>query len=60
MKVKGFIGQVQSELKKASWPTKQEIKDSAWAVVISMILLGLFIGVIDFIFSRLITFLISR
>lgn len=59
MKLKGFIGGVQAELKKATWPTREEIKNSAWAVVVSMILLGLFIGVVDFIVSRVVTLLIS-
>lgn len=59
MRLKSFISGVQAELKKASWPTRQELKDSAWAVVVSMLLLGLFIGVVDFIFSRLVTLLLN-
>ncbi len=59
MKLKGFLGGIQAELKKATWPTKQEVKNSAGAVVVSMILLGLFIGTVDFIVSRVVTLLIS-
>ncbi|OED34167.1 preprotein translocase subunit SecE [PVC group bacterium (ex Bugula neritina AB1)] len=58
MKLKGFLGGIQSELKNSTWPTKQEIKDSAWAVIVSMILLGAFVGVVDFILSRGVALLI--
>ena len=59
MGIKGFLGDVQSELKKSTWPSRQEVKDAAVAVIVSMILLGFFVGVVDFVFSRLIALLIK-
>jgi len=57
-KVRGFAQEVQNELKKVIWPTRTEVKDAAIVVVICTVLLGCFIGVVDFIFSRVISFLI--
>lgn len=53
-KIKKFISEVTVELKKVSWSTKRELRDSAWVVLVSSIALGLFIGGTDFVLSRLI------
>ncbi len=36
------------ELKKASWPTLKELRDSTIVVLIAVLLLGAFIGIADF------------
>ena len=51
-KVKKFIGEVLAEMKKVSWTTRRELVDSTLIVILSSFLLGLFVGVIDFAFSR--------
>jgi preprotein translocase subunit SecE len=51
-KVKKFIGEVLAEMKKVSWTTRQELVDSTLIVILSSFLLGIFVGVIDFAFSK--------
>ena len=57
-KVTKFLGEVQSELKKVTWPSRDEVKGSTMVVIVLTFLLAVFIGLIDFLLSRTITFLI--
>jgi len=57
-RVMQFLSEVKSELKKVTWPSKEELKGSTTVVIILTFLLGLFIGAIDFFVSKIITFLI--
>ncbi|HCJ12559.1 MAG: preprotein translocase subunit SecE [Verrucomicrobia bacterium GWF2_51_19] len=43
-----FWGETLGELKKASWPTQAELKDSTIVVIIGIIILGAFISIVDF------------
>ena len=51
-KIKKFIGEVLAEMKKVSWTTRRELVDSTLIVILSSFLLGMFVGVIDFAFSK--------
>jgi preprotein translocase subunit SecE len=53
--IKKFIGEVLAEMKKVSWTTRRELVDSTLIVIFSSFLLGMFIGLIDFLCSRGIT-----
>ncbi len=43
-----FYKETMSELKKASWPTKTELRDSTIVVLVAMVILGSFIALTDF------------
>ena len=43
-----FYKEMMSELKKASWPTKTELRDSTVVVLIATAILGSFIALTDF------------
>ena len=43
-----FWKETVSELKKATWPTLKELRDSTIVVLIAVLLLGAFIGIADF------------
>jgi len=43
-----FFGELIEELKKASWPTASELKDSTIVVIVACLLLGLFTSISDF------------
>jgi preprotein translocase subunit SecE len=43
-----FTGEMIDELKKASWPTRQELWDSTVVVIVACFLLGLFTSIVDF------------
>lgn len=47
-----FLKEVKVELKKVSWPDKNELLGSTTVVIISVMILALFIGICDFIFSK--------
>ncbi|KYO69295.1 preprotein translocase subunit SecE [Thermovenabulum gondwanense] len=42
-----FFKEVRSELKKVTWPTRQELVSSTIVVVTSVALVGLFIWIVD-------------
>jgi preprotein translocase subunit SecE len=43
-----FVGEMYTELQKASWPTRQELWDSTVVVIVASLLLGLFTSITDF------------
>jgi preprotein translocase subunit SecE len=45
--LKTFLGEVKTELKKCAWPTRQELLGSTAVVVVSIIILGVFVGLCD-------------
>lgn len=57
-KIKKFITEVVVELKKVSWSTKRELLDSTWIVIVSSAFLGVFIGLTDFVLSKIIGLII--
>ena len=58
LNIVAFLKEVKLELKKVSWSTKDELIGSTLVVVVSVFLLALFIGLTDFILSRLIRLII--
>lgn len=59
-KIRTFVTEVLVELKKVSWPTRKELIDSTWIVLLSSIALAVFIGITDFALSRFLSLLINR
>jgi preprotein translocase subunit SecE len=43
-----FLGETTQELKKAVWPTKQELRDSTIVVFVAALLLGIYVAIADF------------
>lgn len=59
-KISKFFRLFKSELKKVNWPDKDEILSYTTIVLVTVLVLIIFIGIIDFIFSASITPLILR
>lgn len=57
-KISKFFKQVKNEMKKVHWPNKNELSSYTMVVVITVVVMITFIGVIDLIFSNIITPLI--
>ena len=58
-----FVGEMVGELKKASWPTRIELRDSTIVVILASFLLGLFTSISDFSLYQVVdlfTSLVSR
>ena len=53
-KLKNYLNETRIELKKVTWPTKEELKEATRVVVVATILLTIFIGIIDQILSNII------
>lgn len=51
-RVKNFLGEVKTEIKKVNYPSKEELIGSTWVVIITVIVIGIFLGIIDFLLSR--------
>ncbi len=58
-KVAIFFREVKVELGKVSWSTRDELKSSVTVVIASMLLLGVFIWVCDFMFVRVVNIIIK-
>jgi preprotein translocase subunit SecE len=53
-RIKTYLAETRVELKKVTWPSRQDLIDSTRVVIIATLLLTAFIGVIDQILSRII------
>jgi len=52
-----FLKEVKAELGKVAWSTRQELLASTIVVIVVTVILGVFIGIIDVILSKLLTIL---
>ena len=46
-RIKGFAADTVSELKKSSWPSKNELTESTLLVIVSVTVLAVFVAVVD-------------
>jgi preprotein translocase subunit SecE len=53
-KIIEFIAGAKAELKKVAWPSRKELYDSTRVVIIASLILAVFIGAIDYLFSFLV------
>jgi preprotein translocase subunit SecE len=57
--VLNYLGEVRGELKKVVWPKKQEVTKLTLIVVLISVIIGLYVGILDFAFTKLLELLIS-
>ena len=57
--IKTFTSDVIGEVKKSSWPSRQELIESTIVVIVSIVLLGSFVGLSDTFFVKLLEWLFS-
>ena len=51
--IKVFVEDVRNELKKYSWPTRSELFESTVVVIVSVLIVGVFVGVSDVVLLAL-------
>jgi preprotein translocase subunit SecE len=51
-KLRQFFIEMSQEMKKVSWPTRQELRESTQVVIVATALITVFIYIVDFIFSK--------
>lgn len=49
-----FLRETQDELKKVVWPSRQEVIRLTFVVIIISLIVGLFLGGLDFVFVKMI------
>ncbi|NOY39004.1 MAG: preprotein translocase subunit SecE [Nitrospirae bacterium] len=57
--IKNFLREVKLETKKVLFPTKDELIGSTWVVIISTLIVAVFLGMVDFILSKFVKFILS-
>jgi preprotein translocase subunit SecE len=53
-KIKAYLSDTRTELKKVTWPSRQELREATRVVIVSTIIVTVFVGVVDQILSRII------
>ncbi len=48
-----FLREVKVELKKVSWPSRAEISGSTGVVVVTVLIVALYLGVLDYILQKI-------
>jgi len=55
-----FLKEVRSELKKVTWPTKDQVIRLTGVVIIISLIVGAFVGGLDFLFTKLVEIIVKR
>lgn len=53
-KIKNFFREVKNELKKVTFPSREEVIDSTKVVVVLVLIIAVFLGGIDLLLSKLV------
>ncbi len=53
-KIKHFFAETKVEMRKVTWPTRDELKESTKIVIVATFVVTIFIGVVDQILSLLV------
>lgn len=54
-----FLKETRDELKKVVWPTRQEVIRLTGVVIVVSIIVGVFLGGLDFVFTKMIEIVIK-
>lgn len=54
-----FLAEVQDEIKRVVWPSRETVVRLTGVVVIVAIITGVFVGGVDFLFTNVVNFLLS-
>ena len=50
---RGFLEDVVKELKRTSWPSKQEVYGTTLVVIVAVLIVAVYLGVVDFVLAFL-------
>jgi preprotein translocase subunit SecE len=51
-RIRQFLREVRAEMEKVTWPGRDEVRAATIVIIVLVILLAAFIGVVDFVVSR--------
>lgn len=52
-RVMEFFREVRAEMNKISWPTLPELRESTVVVIVTVTILALFVGAVDWVFNMM-------
>ncbi len=55
-----FLKEVKGELGKVAWPTKDEVVKLTAVVILVSVVIGVYIGGLDFVFTKMTDLLVKR
>jgi len=53
-RIREYTKDVGVEMRKVSWPTRDELRDSTVVVIVTVLLVAAFIGIVDQILNRVV------
>ena len=53
-RIVNYFSETRTELKKVTWPSREELKQSTRVVIVATFLVTIFIGIVDQVLSRII------
>lgn len=59
-KIKTFASEVSREMKKVSWPTKEQLKESTMVTLVATVIFTVFVYVIDLVMEGGMTFIFTN
>ncbi|MBI5599827.1 MAG: preprotein translocase subunit SecE [Deltaproteobacteria bacterium] len=57
-RVKEYYSEARNELKKVTWPTRQQTLNATWVVILISVVIGVFLGVVDFALSGMVKYIL--
>lgn len=54
-----FVKETRDELKKVKWPTRQDVIRLTFIVILVSLMVGLFLGGLDFLFTSIMDLILS-
>jgi len=58
--LKSFFSEVRSELKKVTWPSRDEVKNTTMVVVLTTVFFGFYLYGLDLIMSQVFTRIVKQ
>ena len=58
-RAKQFLGEAKQELKKVTWPTRPQVIQSTWIVLLVTFALAIFLGLVDLLISKFIGYILK-
>ena len=55
---KQFVTEARGELKKVTWPTRQQATSATWVVILLSIFIAIYLGLVDLGLSRLVKYIL--
>jgi len=55
-----FLSEVKTELTKVTWPTRPQVTRLTMVVILISLAVGLFVGGLDFVFTKVVAIILKR